>query len=136
MCLVLLISQYKYCVNMAVNMAALQIQIIVVLIIVLAVAARKLQVQTCAANGILHAVKIRPCRPLNDNGPDGCKLRVGSQVTMKIKFTPHVNSTVVRQEAYGKIFSLPVPFPGFASDACGYTSCPMRAGRRQLYHRG
>merc|ERR1711890_624 len=118
------------------KMTYVHVRLIVGLIIVVAVSTRRLQVQQCGeeTSGLIHAVKIRPCRPLSENGgPDGCQLKVGSRFTIKIKFTPSSNSTTVTQAAFGTIFSLSLPFPGFAGDACGFTRCPMISGRRQLY---
>ncbi|XP_034249668.1 MD-2-related lipid-recognition protein-like [Thrips palmi] len=82
-------------------------------------------------NCTINAVSVTPCPEAAEGKP--CKIKRGNSVSLAVDFTPLYADQELTGRAYWANQLVDLPLLGMDTNACNYTSCPIKANQKQTY---
>ena len=82
-------------------------------------------------NCTVTALRVTPCPESAEDKP--CKIKRGNSVQLSVDFTPTHADTELSGRAYWSNQLVDLPLLGMDTNACNYTSCPLKANEKQTY---
>ncbi|KAJ1522528.1 hypothetical protein ONE63_001715 [Megalurothrips usitatus] len=82
-------------------------------------------------NCTVQEVRISPCPEAAKGDP--CKIKRGNSASISVDFTPTFDDSELSGRAYWSNQLVDLPLLGMDTQACNYTSCPLKANQKQTY---